>query len=868
MKKMTLLKRQILCLMLLLVSSFSIGQILDQSNAPSSNGGYVCKVSPYDSSAGQSFVAGVTGNLSQVNIRIGNFYSEFVAGNFQLRIIAGNGYSGTVLNTTIFTISSAPVANSFQELAITLSNTVPIIAGNTYIIDIIGITGTVYTSQTNSVYANGNYYYYGVVSSGYDLWFKTFVAAGSALNFDGVNDIVSVGSNALYSNLGTGSFTLESWINPSSLSGVKSIIRKDGDYCLYVDNGILKSERFATGSGGTYSIASGTTTPISLNSWQHVAAVWTGATCSLYINGNLVSSTITSSSSSSTSALNIGRSSIFNQGFTGSIDELRIWKRALTQCEIQNNINSELSSGQTGLVVYYKFNQGIAVGTNTTVNTSTDSSGNAFTGTLTNFALTGSNSNWITPGSVITGTTSPTFNLLSVATAQTLCSGTGTTVANLTATGTAIKWYNVATGGIPLASTTTLTTGTYYVSQTTGTCEGPRTAVAVTVKTTALPTVTTTQVFNTTATVASLAATGTLLKWYDVPNGGAALSIATILYTRTYYVTQTLNSCESTRVAVAVQVNIDGAALSFDGGDDYVTCGNIMPATYTKEAWFYTSNLSFQNNIISGGSDGQHALFASPNNGQRISAGHNGTWDSVQDPTQIVANTWYHVALTYDAATTTMKLYTNGILVSTNTTVDPFIGGNALRIGAFDNGGNLFGGKIDEVRIWNRALSQAEIQNNMNCELAPGQIGLVAYYKFNQGIDNANNTTISTLTDSSGNTNTGTLTSFDLTGVTSNWVAVGSVTTGNTCSAFLNAADFEFSSKLTVYPNPSSDVFSINSDTNGTIVVYDLIGKIIKSETIDLGITKLDLSNYPSGIYLMKVTNDSNQTKTMKLIKQ
>jgi Secretion system C-terminal sorting domain len=61
---------------------------------------------------------------------------------------------------------------------------------------------------------------------------------------------------------------------------------------------------------------------------------------------------------------------------------------------------------------------------------------------------------------------------------------------------------------------------------------------------------------------------------------------------------------------------------------------------------------------------------------------------------------------------------------------------------------------------------------------------------------------------------------------------------------------------------------SINSDTRGTFIVYDLIGKIIKTETINLGITKLDLSKYPSGIYLMKVMNDSNQTKTLKLIKQ
>ena len=83
----------------------------------------------------------------------------------------------------------------------------------------------------------------------------------------------------------------------------------------------------------------------------------------------------------------------------------------------------------------------------------------------------------------------------------------------------------------------------------------------------------------------------------------------------------------------------------------------------------------------------------------------------------------------------------------------------------------------------------------------------------------------------------------------------------------LGNESFNFSSNLTVYPNPSSDVFSINSDARGEIVVYDLIGKTIKTENIDLGITKLDLSNYPSGIYLMKMTNESNESKTIKLIK-
>jgi hypothetical protein len=63
------------------------------------------------------------------------------------------------------------------------------------------------------------------------------------------------------------------------------------------------------------------------------------------------------------------------------------------------------------------------------------------------------------------------------AVAQSFC-GTAT-VTNLTATGTALKWYNVATGCTALVSAKNLFTGTYYVSQTLNGCEGTRTAVAI-----------------------------------------------------------------------------------------------------------------------------------------------------------------------------------------------------------------------------------------------------------------------------------------------------------------------------------------------------------------------------------------------------
>ncbi len=66
-----------------------------------------------------------------------------------------------------------------------------------------------------------------------------------------------------------------------------------------------------------------------------------------------------------------------------------------------------------------------------------------------------------------------------IASAQTL--NPGSTVANLVATGSNLHWYAAATGGNTLATSTVLTTGTYYVSQTISGVESPRTAVSVTI---------------------------------------------------------------------------------------------------------------------------------------------------------------------------------------------------------------------------------------------------------------------------------------------------------------------------------------------------------------------------------------------------
>ncbi|WP_394775450.1 LamG-like jellyroll fold domain-containing protein [Flavobacterium sp.] len=371
------------------------------------------------------------------------------------------------------------------------------------------------------------------------------------------------------------------------------------------------------------------------------------------------------------------------------------------------------------------------------------------------------------------------------------------------------------------------------------------------------------QKLNINTKVSDLVATGTDIKWYADAVGGSPLDVTTPLSTGLYYVSQTV-SCESLRTEVEVNVvDLNGTSLEFQGG--YVELPNNMPATYTKEAWIKINDFSPVNNIISGGSNvGEHAIYVP---GGVLASGHNGNYNAVEDSEQLNAGTWYHVAVTYDLATTTMILYKNGVAIDENNNVPAFTG-SLVMIGAFDPGQNLFNGAIDEVRIWNKVLTQAEIQNNMNCELSGAQPGLINYYKFNQGVEGTDNSAVDTLTDSSGNGNDGALVNFDLSASSSNWITGSIIQTGNTCTT-LSVGDHnqEFASSLKVYPNPSSSAFFINSDTNGTAVIFDILGKTIQTQKVNSGTTALNLGSIPNGIYLLKITNENNQSKTVKLVK-
>jgi hypothetical protein len=85
---------------------------------------------------------------------------------------------------------------------------------------------------------------------------------------------------------------------------------------------------------------------------------------------------------------------------------------------------------------------------------------------------------------------------------------------------------------------------------------------------------------------------------------------------------------------------------------------------------------------------------------------------------QLAANTWSHLAATYDG--TTLRLYVNGVQVATRAVVAPLLTSTgALRLGGNSIRGEYFQGRLDEVRLYNRALTSTEIQTDMATPVQP-----------------------------------------------------------------------------------------------------------------------------------------------------
>ena len=175
-------------------------------------------------------------------------------------------------------------------------------------------------------------------------------------------------------------------------------------------------------------------------------------------------------------------------------------------------------------------------------------------------------------------------------------------------------------------------------------------------------------------------------------------------------------------------------ALHFDGNGDYVLITDHseldFTENYTLEAWIFPESFSWLAGIISkyhtNASHGYilRLTYQSPYNG--ISFDEAVTNTGVLNPVQ-----WYHVAGVNEFGNRT--LYINGSEVPlTGSPLNVAQNSDPVRIGS-DFGDRFFEGRIDEIRIWNTSRSQSDITANMDTTLSGTEIGLVAYYTFNEG---------------------------------------------------------------------------------------------------------------------------------------
>ena len=178
----------------------------------------------------------------------------------------------------------------------------------------------------------------------------------------------------------------------------------------------------------------------------------------------------------------------------------------------------------------------------------------------------------------------------------------------------------------------------------------------------------------------------------------------------------------------------DYGVVKFDGVNDYIKTTAKFPTAneITIEYWFKGTSLQSAvrqqegGNYIVAGWSGLHIISADGGTGAGIKVGDTATNGS-----------WHHIAMTWKANTVNgFVSYLDGVLVaqrtSANVTLPTFSTSAPVFLASIGGTGEFTNGQLAEVRIWNKARTQAEIQADMSKRLTGKEPNLVAYYPLNK----------------------------------------------------------------------------------------------------------------------------------------
>ncbi|MEM0360148.1 MAG: DUF2341 domain-containing protein [Candidatus Diapherotrites archaeon] len=509
---------------------------------------------------------------------------------------------------------------------------------------------------------------------------------GSSLFFDGLSAYVQRSSP---SNIPTGNtVTVTVWIKPDSLQG-------DASY-----NGIVSwGPRTGTGTSFLFSLqnngrlsmgtwnnnfvpSSGPT--VRWNEWNFVAVVLDGQSVTLYVNGESVNGTLSSTPAIQSGVLNVGSTDNPGRYFKGNIDELRIYSRALSSTEILEQMRG-IFSNNAGLRVLWYFKEG----SGTSV---ADDSGNGNTGTLMGGASWQDVIvNWNTPHCYADSATysSGSYNCPS-----------GTTtfkVYHYVATeGCCDSYYIYSGGGVKYSGAGCLTGGTCS----SGNCNAPSGAWSAE--------------YSYSGPVSFTLTTDSSIVYYGVRVDKISCYVPGSLPTW---------STESPAIwqSSSALANEGGSALAFNGIDTYVevphTASLYLNNQVSVEAWVNLKSFNssdWGSMIVSkyGGNWKGYNLYLANTTGKpafsiATTTPSNAIYSVISDDA-ISLNSWTHIVGVWDGSTA--HVYVNGVLKKsvsapyiTQDATPLYIGKNAW------SGYGFLNGLIDEVAIHGRALTQAEI---------------------------------------------------------------------------------------------------------------------------------------------------------------
>ncbi len=613
---------------------------------------------------------------------------------------------------------------------------------------------------------------------------------GQALSFNGSSG-VSVSSFAI------NTLTISAWIRTTQVvgsSGSAQIINRDTtggnnsrDWQFRMQGSPAVPTIILFNTGGTIAGVAASTT-VNDGKWHLVTATWDGSTIRMYVDGK-----VSGNPTSFSGTLNSGSPLLFAEAsgatggsnFNGSIDDVRIYNRALSAFDIQQLYHegavthgaSPTSLIPNGLVGYWTFD---GQNTNWTTNTTADVSGKGNTGTMVGMSPASSavlgrsgqalsfngTSQYIALGNVLNFASSSytvsmwaqhrllaggwytrmfsaegnsgtcasiatdvnNNNLISFAVNTKVGLGVSVTNASqwhyytMTWDGTTMTVYvdgikqgiSAATGGT-FNCLSTPDIGKYAV---TGMDYYSGSIDDVRIYNRALSATEVKQLYNAgavgttidTAPAQALSGGGLVGYW---PFDGNEMNWASNLA-----LDASGNGNNGTLVNMTpanAVMGVIGQALSFNGTNQYVNVGiNNMPAIngpQTISLWMRYSSVptTIQDLFSHWGNNAYSQLsFRSPTDFGLHRGGGGAVVDSSVIPSP---GAWHYIVYTYDG--TTNRIYVDGVQTGASTNV-PDIGATQYADIASWSGGELFNGSIDDVRIYNRALSAAEVKQLYN----------------------------------------------------------------------------------------------------------------------------------------------------------